>query len=107
MADIPVPGYQTFLKTARESIRSEFERLVGLHPDAEEQLRQLYKILCDIEDVAGYTPASVGESEQSASNVSTMEEIRANFCKALSGKTLYSALYGTYTVTLNELKGPL
>jgi hypothetical protein len=36
-----------------------------------------------------------------------VEENRANYCKALSGKTLYSALYGTYTVTLNELKGLL
>jgi hypothetical protein len=33
-----------------------------------------------------------------------MEENRANFCKALSVKTLYSTLYGSYTVTLNELK---
>jgi hypothetical protein len=27
-----------------------------------------------------------------------------NFCKALSGKTLFSALYGTHTVALLELK---
>jgi hypothetical protein len=107
MAEIPVPGYQTFWTTARESIKSEFQRLVGQHPDAEEQLKQLYKILCDIEDVAAYTPASVGESEQWSSIVNTVEENRANFCKALSWKTLYSALYGTYTATLNELKGLL
>jgi hypothetical protein len=80
---------------------------VGQHPDAEQQLRQLFKVLCDIEDVAGYTPASVGESEQWSSIVSTVEENCANFCKALSGKTLYRALYGIYTVTLNELKGLL
>jgi hypothetical protein len=61
----------------------------------------------NIEDMAGYTPASVGESEQWSSIVNTVEENRANFCKALSGKTLYSALHGTYTVTLNELKGLL
>jgi hypothetical protein len=53
MADIPVPGYQAFWTTARKSIKGEFQRLVGQHPDAEEQLRQLFKILCDIEDVAG------------------------------------------------------
>jgi hypothetical protein len=107
MADIPVSGYQAFWTTASESIKSEFQRLVGQHSDAEEQLRQLYQILCDIEDVAGYTPTSVGESEQWSSIVSTVEENRANFFKALSGKTLYSALYGIYTVTLNELKGLL
>jgi hypothetical protein len=39
--------------------------------------------------------------------ISTVQENRTNFCKALSGKTLYSALYSTYAVTLTELKGPL
>jgi hypothetical protein len=33
-----------------------------------------------------------------------MEENRAKLCKGLDGKPLFSALYGTYTVTLNELK---
>jgi hypothetical protein len=64
----------------------------------------LHKILCDIEDVAGFTPVAVGESERWSSIVNTMEENRANICKPLSGKTLYSGLYGSYTVTLNELK---
>jgi hypothetical protein len=64
----------------------------------------LFKALRDIEDVAGYTPASVGESQDWNFIVSTVEENRANYCKALSEKTLYSALYGAYTVTLNEYK---
>jgi hypothetical protein len=46
----------------------------------------------------------VGKSHDWISIVNTVEENRANYCKALSGKPLYSALYGTYTVTLNELK---
>jgi hypothetical protein len=107
MADIPEPRYQAFWTTESKFIKGEFQRLVGQHLDAEEQLRKLYKILCDIEDVEGYTPASVGENEQWSSIVSTVEENCANFCKTLSGKTLYSVLYGTYTVTLNELKGLL
>jgi glutamyl-tRNA reductase len=36
--------------------------------------------------------------------VNSAEENRANFCKGLEGKPLFSALYGMYTVTLNELK---
>jgi hypothetical protein len=36
--------------------------------------------------------------------VSSAEEKRANFCKGLDGKPLFSALYGMYTVTLKELK---
>jgi hypothetical protein len=36
-----------------------------------------------------------------------MEENHASYCQALSRKTLYSALYGTYTVTPSEIKGLL
>jgi hypothetical protein len=36
--------------------------------------------------------------------VNSAEENRANFCKVLDGKRLFSTLYGTYTVTLKELK---
>jgi hypothetical protein len=39
--------------------------------------------------------------------VSDAEENRANYCKALSGKTLLSAMYGTYSVTLTDLKSIL
>jgi hypothetical protein len=67
----------------------------------------VYKVLCDIEDLAGYTPHSVGEGNEWTSVVDAAEENRANYCKVLSGKTLFSALYGTYTVTLNELKAVL
>jgi hypothetical protein len=62
MADIPVSGYQAFWTNARKTFKVEFQRLVYQHPDTEEQPRQLYKVLCDIEDVVGYTPASVRES---------------------------------------------
>jgi hypothetical protein len=33
-----------------------------------------------------------------------VEENRTNFYKGLDGKPLFSALYGMYTVTLNEMK---
>jgi hypothetical protein len=57
--------------------------------------------------MARYTPASVGESEQCSSIVSTAEENRQNFCQVLNGKNLFSALYVTYTVALDELKAVL
>jgi hypothetical protein len=63
--------------------------------------------VCDIEDVAGHTPASVGDSEQWSSIVNTADEKRHNFCKALNWKTLFSALYGTYTLALQQLKALL
>jgi hypothetical protein len=39
--------------------------------------------------------------------VNSAEENRANFSKVLKGKALFSALYGIYTATLNELKAVL
>jgi hypothetical protein len=36
--------------------------------------------------------------------VNSAEENKANICKVLDGKPLFSALCGMYTVTLNELK---
>jgi hypothetical protein len=39
--------------------------------------------------------------------VTSAEENTRNLCKALSGKTLFSALYGTYPVALHELKAVL
>jgi hypothetical protein len=80
---------------------------MGQFPGTDTQLKQLLKVIRDIEEMARYTPASVGESEQWSSVVSTAEERGQNFCKVLNGKSLFSALYGTYTVALHELKAVL
>jgi hypothetical protein len=105
MAVVPLLGYQKFWKYKCKTLKLEYQELVGKHPDAEAQLRQLFRVFCDIEDVAGYAPASVGESDKWTAIVNTVEENCVNYCKAFSGKTLYSTLYGMYTVTLKELKG--
>jgi hypothetical protein len=39
--------------------------------------------------MAGYAPASEGESDKWSAIVNTVEENRVNYCKALSGKTLH------------------
>jgi hypothetical protein len=49
----------------------------------------------------------VGDSEQWPSIVNAAEKNQLNFCKALTGKTLFSTLYYTYIVTLNELRALL
>jgi hypothetical protein len=103
MAAAPVPGYQAFWAEKRASLEAEYKTLIEKYPDADTQYRLLYSALCALEDVAGYTPAAVGESAEWTATVSSAEENRTNFCKALSGKTLFSALFGTYTVTLNDL----
>jgi hypothetical protein len=61
-------------------------------------------VLCSIEDLVSCIPTSVGKTEEWAAIVSSAEDNRESYCKALRGKTLFSALYGNYAVTLNELK---
>jgi hypothetical protein len=107
MAEAPVPGYQAFCADKLASLEAEYKTLVGNYPDADTQYWQLYSTLCAIEDVAGYAPAVVGESAEWTAVVSAAEENRANYCKALSGKTLLSAMYSTYSVTPTDLKSIL
>jgi hypothetical protein len=48
----------------RKALKAESKRLLSQSPDADTQLKQLFKLLCHIEYVAGYTPALVGDSAQ-------------------------------------------
>jgi hypothetical protein len=107
MADAPVPGYQTFWAERRVSLKSEYQVLIKEYPDPDTQCRLLYKIICSIEDVAGCAPAAVEESTEWTAIVTSAEENRASYCKALSSKLLFIALYWTYTVALNKLKSLL
>jgi hypothetical protein len=107
MADIPVPEYQAFWTDTSKRLKSEFHQLTWQFPNADARLKQLLKVIRDIEEMARYTAASVGESEQWSSIVSTAEVNRQNFCKALTGNTMFSALYCTYTVELHDLKAVL
>jgi hypothetical protein len=74
MGDVPVPGYQTFWTNEGSTSKSEYQTLVQQYPDADAQLKQLLKLLGDIEDVAGHTPASVGESAEWTAIVNAAEE---------------------------------
>jgi hypothetical protein len=107
MGDVPVPGYQTFWTNNISVLKSEYQTLMQQYPEADAQLKQLLNVLGDIEDVARHIPASVGESAEWAAIVNAAEENGASYCKSLYGKLLFSALYGTYTVTLHELKAVL
>jgi hypothetical protein len=107
MAGVPTPAYHNFWTDKRSSLKTELIEIIGTHPDAAAPMQQLYQVSCQIEDLASYTPASVGESEEWAAIVSSAEDNSESYCNALRGKLLFSALYGTYTVTLNELKNLL
>jgi hypothetical protein len=60
-------------------LKSEHQTLVQQYPDAGAQLKQLFKVLGDVEDMAGRTPASVGESAEWAAIVNAAEENGANY----------------------------
>jgi hypothetical protein len=107
MAGVPVPTYQQFCADKRSAIKTEYKDIVATHPDAAAYMHQLLKVLCDIEGLACFTPSSADESGEWAAIVSSAEENRESYCQALHGKPLFSALYGTYTVTLNEMKNVL
>jgi hypothetical protein len=73
------------------------------YPEAASVVQQVHKFLSDIETLAECTPAKLGESSEWTTIVNSAEN-RANFCKVLDGKLLFSALYGMYAIALNELK---
>jgi hypothetical protein len=79
MADAPVPGYQAFWAERRAALKSEYQVLIKQHPDADTQYRLLYNTFCIIEEVAGCTPAAVGESAEWTEIVNTAEDNRASF----------------------------
>jgi hypothetical protein len=102
MADIPVPGLRKYWSQKLVSLKFECHTITNKYPEAASVVQQVHKILSDTENLVGCTPAKV--SSEWTSIVNSAEENRANFCKAVDGKPLFSALYGMYTVTPNELK---
>jgi hypothetical protein len=46
-----------------KKLKLEYEQLIGQFPDTDAQLKQLFKVIRDIEEMARYTAALVGESE--------------------------------------------
>jgi hypothetical protein len=107
MGDVPVPGCQIFWKNKLSALKSEYQTLVQQYPEADAQLKQLLKVLGDIEGVASHILASVGNSAEWSAIVNAAEENGVSYGKGLHGKPLFRALYGTYTVTLQELKAVL
>jgi hypothetical protein len=89
------------------SLTSQCHDITNKYPEAASVVKQVYKVLSDIEILAKRTPAKVGESSEWTSIMSSAEENRANFSKIQKGKPLFSALYGICTLTLNELKAVL
>jgi hypothetical protein len=71
-------------------MKSEYQTLVQQYPEADTQLKQLLKVLDDIEEVVRHIPASVGESTEWAAIVNAAEGNRTSYCKGFHGKPLFS-----------------
>jgi hypothetical protein len=79
MGDILVPGYKTFLTNKCSTLKSEYQTLVEQYPAMNTQLKRLLKVRGDIEEMAGHTAASDGESAEWAAIVNTAEERGASY----------------------------
>jgi hypothetical protein len=104
MAGVPVTAYKHFWTDKQLSLKTQCKDIANKYSDAAPTMQQLVKVLCDTENLANSTPISVGEGEEWAAIISSAEDNREDYCKVLSRKTLLSALYGTYTVTLHNLR---
>lgn len=56
-----MPASQAFWPDKHAPLQAEYKTLTGKYPNAD---RQIFKVLCYIQGVAGYTPAVVGESAE-------------------------------------------
>jgi hypothetical protein len=104
MADVPILGFWKYWTQKLALLKSECNAIMNKYPETASVVQQ---VLSDNENLVGYTPAKLGESSEQTSIMNSMEENRANFCKGLDGKPLFSALYCMYTITLNEMKAVL
>jgi hypothetical protein len=104
MAGVPKPAYQQIWIDKRSLLKNEYQSIVKKYLDVAPAVKLLFKVVCDIEDLSDFTPAPVGPSEEWATIISSAEEGREHDCNSLGGKTLFSALYETYKVTMNELQ---
>jgi hypothetical protein len=56
------------------SLKSECHAIMSKHPEAASIVQQVHKVLGDMENLAGCTPAKVGESSEWTSIVNSSEE---------------------------------
>jgi hypothetical protein len=76
------------------------------YPEAASVVKHVYKVFSDIEILAKCTPAKVRESSDWITIVSIAEE-NSKLLQNCRREAAFSALYGIYTLILNELKAVL
>jgi hypothetical protein len=101
--EVLVSEYQAFWMNKRSTLKSEHQTLVRQYPESNAQLKQLFTVLSDIEDMERHITDSAGDGAEWDAIVNAAEEYGASYCNGLHGKPHFSALYGTYTVKLQGL----
>jgi hypothetical protein len=91
MADVPVPGFRKYWTQKLALLKSERLAITNKCPEAAAVMQQVHKVLKDIVNLAGCTPAKVGESSEWIPIVSSSEGNRANSYKRLYEKPLFSS----------------
>jgi hypothetical protein len=87
-----VPGFWKYWTQKLASLKSESYAITNKYPAAGSVVQQVHKVLRNTEILAECTPAKVGESAECTTIVNSAEENRANFCKGLDGRPLFSEL---------------
>jgi hypothetical protein len=104
MAGVPIPEYEKYWQSERQSLREQYKNLIQAYPDAESSIPREYKTINDITALAGCTPASVGNSKSWNDIADNAKNDKAALRGVLRGKRLFSALCGIYSVALCEFK---
>jgi hypothetical protein len=99
--------YEAFWKHEDEALLEESQDIIQDFPDASDVIKRVVRIFSDIVSRASCTPAKVGGSEVWSQIVNEAKSERIKLCKTLKGKSLFNALYGVYSITLQELKTAL
>jgi hypothetical protein len=59
MASASVPAYQQFWTEKRLSLKTQYKDLANKYADAAPTIQQLFKVLCDTENLAYSTSTSI------------------------------------------------
>jgi hypothetical protein len=89
MADVQVPGFPKYWTKFLASLNPQCHVITNKYPEAVSVVQQVYKVLNEIEIIAGCAPAKVGESPEWATIVNCADKNRINLCKILVGKAAF------------------
>jgi hypothetical protein len=81
MAGVSVPGFQKHCTQNPDWLKTECHAVTKKYQEIAFVVQQVYKVLTDIDNLAGCTQAKVGERSEWTSIVNSTEEKRANSVK--------------------------